>query len=286
MPGHEHLGNSGAWLAHVPVLQPSFRRSSQVPGHLGHSLASPRCWRFESADLVREVGTVGDHHGDRHVQLTALTVIVVDDHTVVRRGIIAFLEVLPDITAAGEAANGAEALELLDRLAREDALPDVALVDIKMPGMDGAQTITQLRTRFPAVRAVILTGYTEIEYAHAALAAGAGGYVLKDASPDQVAQAIRCAAHGDMYLDPSVAGGLASRMFVPTGLAALTDQERNVLALVAQGLTNREIGTRLHISERTVRSHMSAVLAKLGLTSRTQAALFAVREGLVRPNEH
>jgi len=211
-----------------------------------------------------------------------LTVIVVDDHVVVRRGILAFLEVLPDITAVGEAGNGAEALELLEQLARDGVLPDVALIDIMMPHMDGPQAITELRARFPSVRPVILTGYTEIEYAHAALAAGAAGYVLKDASPDQVEQAIRHAAHGDMYLDPSMAGGLTARMVTGTGLTALTDQERNVLALVAQGLSNREVGTRLHISERTVRSHMSGVLAKLGLTSRTQAALLAVREGLVR----
>ncbi len=210
-----------------------------------------------------------------------LTVIVVDDHTVVRRGITAFLEVLPGITAVGEACAGTEALELLERLARDGALPDVALIDIKMPGMDGPQTIARMRDRFPSVRPVILTGYTEIEYAHAALAAGAAGYVLKDATPAQVEQAIRNAARGGMYLDPAVAGGLASRMVTPTGLAALTEQERNVLALVARGLSNREIGARLHISERTVRSHMSGVLAKLGLESRTQAALLAVREGLV-----
>ncbi len=210
-----------------------------------------------------------------------LTVIVVDDHTVVRRGITAFLEVLPGITAVGEACAGTEALELLERLARDGALPDVALIDIKMPGMDGPQTIARMRDRFPSVRPVILTGYTEIEYAHAALAAGAAGYVLKDATPAQVEQAIRNAARGGMYLDPAVAGGLASRMVTPTGLAALTEQERNVLALVARGLSNRQIGARLHISERTVRSHMSGVLAKLGLESRTQAALLAVREGLV-----
>lgn len=215
----------------------------------------------------------------------ALTVIVVDDHIVVRRGIIAFLEVLPDVTAVGEAATGTEALELLERLAGDGALPDVALIDIKMPGLDGPQTIAQMRVRFPSVRPVILTGYTEIEYAHAALAAGAAGYVLKDATPAQVEQAIRNAARGGMYLDPSVAGGLAARMVTPTGLAALTEQERNVLALVAHGLSNREIGARLHISERTVRSHMTAVLAKLNLTSRTQAALLAVREGLVSLNQ-
>ena len=218
--------------------------------------------------------------------MTALTVIVVDDHAVVRRGIIAFLEVLPDITAVGEAANGTEALALLERLAADGALPDIALVDIKMPELDGAQTIARMSARFPSVRPVILTGYTEIEYAHAALAAGAAGYVLTDASPAEVEQAIRCAAHGEMYLDPSVAGGLASRMVASTGLGALTGQERNVLALVAQGLSNREIGTRLRISERTVRSHMTGVLAKLGLASRTQAALFAVREGLVGLEEH
>lgn len=215
----------------------------------------------------------------------ALTVIVVDDHAVVRRGIIAFLEVLPDITTVGEAGNGAEALQLLERLARDDALPDVALIDIMMPRMDGARAIAELRTRFPSVRPVILTGHTEIEHAHSALAAGASGYVLKDATPDEVEQAIRRAARGDMYLDPSVAAGLATRMVGGTGLAALTDQERNVLVLVAQGLSNREVGLRLSISESTVRSHMGGVLSKLGLASRTQAALFAVREGLVRLNE-
>ena len=218
--------------------------------------------------------------------MTTLTVIVVDDHAVVRRGIISFLEVLPDNTAVGEAANGTEALALLERLAAAGALPDIAVVDIKMPELDGAQTIARISARFPSVRPVILTGYTEIEYAHAALAAGAAGYVLTDASPAEVEQAIRCAAHGEMYLDPSVAGGLASRMVASTGLGALTGQERNVLALVAQGLSNREIGTRLRISERTVRSHMTGVLAKLGLASRTQAALFAVREGLVGLEEH
>jgi len=218
--------------------------------------------------------------------MTTLTVIVVDDHAVVRRGIISFLEVLRDITAVGEAANGTEALALLERLAAAGALPDIAVVDIKMPELDGAQTIARISARFPSVRPVILTGYTEIEYAHAALAAGAAGYVLTDASPAEVEQAIRCAAHGEMYLDPSVAGGLASRMVASTGLGALTGQERNVLALVAQGLSNREIGTRLRISERTVRSHMTGVLAKLGLASRTQAALFAVREGLVGLEEH
>lgn len=210
-----------------------------------------------------------------------LTVIVVDDHTFVRRGIIAFLEILPDIGAVGEAADGTRALELLARLARDGALPDVALVDVKMPSMDGPQLIALMRAQFPSVHPVILTGYTEIEYAHAALAAGAAGYVLKDATPAQVEQAIRHAARGEVYLDPSVAGVLASRMITPTGLGTLTEQERNVLAHVARGLSNREAGERLHISERTVRSHMTAVLAKLGLTSRTQAALLAVREGLV-----
>lgn len=211
-----------------------------------------------------------------------LTVIVVDDHTFVRRGIIAFLDILPDITTVGEATSGTEALELLARLEHDGTLPDVALVDIKMPGLDGPQTLVQMRARFPSVRPVILTGYTEIEYAHAALAAGAAGYVLKDATPAQVEQAIRSAADGEVYLDPSVAGGLTSRMIAPTGLSALTEQERNVLTLVARGLSNREIGARLHISESTVRSHMTGVLAKLGLTSRTQAALLAVREGLIQ----
>jgi DNA-binding NarL/FixJ family response regulator len=138
-----------------------------------------------------------------------------------------------------------------------------------------------MRREFPKIRVIILSMHVNEDYLRRALRDGAAGYVLKDATPAQVEQAIRNAARGGMYLDPSVAGGLAARMVTPTGLAALTEQERNVLALVAHGLSNREIGARLHISERTVRSHMTAVLAKLNLTSRTQAALLAVREGLV-----
>lgn len=213
-----------------------------------------------------------------------IRVLIVDDHIVVRRGIRAYLEVLDDMRVAAEAGNGQEALDRLAAMAVHGDLPDVVLIDLLMPKMDGAAATARIRRLYPDVRVVVLTSFGEMERVHAALANGASGYLLKDAEPSEVVAAIRAAAVGDVFLDPAVARQLTQEIVSPpTGLSALTSRERDVLILVAQGCSNQEIADELIISERTARTHVSNVLRKLQLTSRTQAALVAVRQGLVPP---
>jgi DNA-binding NarL/FixJ family response regulator len=214
----------------------------------------------------------------------AIEVLVVDDHAVVRRGLLAFLECALDIQVVGEAADGRDALDKLAELAGAGRLPRVVLMDVLMPGMDGITAISAILSAHPGIRVVVLTSFGEIERVHAALRAGAAGYLLKDADPDEIAAAIRAAARGETPLDSAVAGRLTRQLVSPsTGLAALTARERTILALVARGLSNRQIAGELYISERTARTHVSHVLTKLRLSSRTQAALLAIREGLVPP---
>ncbi|MFD3842980.1 response regulator [Streptomyces sp. NPDC058642] len=211
-------------------------------------------------------------------------VLIVDDHAVVRRGIRAYLEVLDDMEVAAEAADGQEALTRLDAMAAHRELPDVVLIDLLMPKMDGATAIGAIKQRHPGLRVVVLTSFGEMERVHAALAQGAAGYLLKDADASEVVAAIRAAARGEVFLDPAVARGLTQEIVSPpTGLASLTGRERDVLVLVAEGRSNQQIADELVISERTARTHVSNVLRKLRLTSRTQAALLAVRQGLVPP---
>jgi DNA-binding NarL/FixJ family response regulator len=211
-------------------------------------------------------------------------VLVVDDHAVVRRGLAAYLESADGIEAVAEAVNGRDALVQLRRLATENRLPKVVLMDVLMPEMDGISAIGEILASYPNVRVVILTSFGEVERVYAALQAGAAGYLLKDADPDEVAAAIRAAARGEVHLDPAVAGRLTRQLVSPpTGLASLTARERTVLALVARGLSNRQIAAELYISDRTARTHVSHVLTKLQLSSRTQAALVAIREGLIPP---
>ncbi|ROO87579.1 LuxR family two component transcriptional regulator [Actinocorallia herbida] len=213
-----------------------------------------------------------------------ITVFVVDDHTVVRRGIASFLEFADDIRLVGEAADGRQAMERLAELHVRARLPEVVLLDLQMPKMDGIQTTAAIAERYPGVRTIILTSYSEIERVQAALALGASGYVLKDASPDELEEAIRASQRDEVFLDPAVARQLTQRLVAPThGLASLSTREREVLVLVAKGLSNRAIADHLSISERTARTHVSNVLSKLNLDSRTQAALVAIREGLVKP---
>jgi DNA-binding NarL/FixJ family response regulator len=208
----------------------------------------------------------------------------VDDHAVVRRGIRAYLEALDDMDVAGEAVNGQDALDQLDALAvRGEPLPDLVLLDLVMPKLDGVAATARITSRHPGVRVVVLTSFSEMERVHAALANGASGYLLKDAEVDEVVSAIRAATSGEVYLDPVVARQLTQEMVSPpTGVNSLTSRERDVLMLVAEGRSNQEIADELVISERTARTHVSNVLRKLQLTSRTQAALVAVRQGVLR----
>ncbi|MGY1643980.1 response regulator [Geodermatophilus sp. SYSU D00703] len=212
-------------------------------------------------------------------------VLLVDDHAIVRRGVQAYVAGVPSLQVLGEAGDGQQAVELLRQWETTGRpLPDVVLMDLQMPRMDGVAATAAIVGAHPQVKVVVLTSFGEVERVHAALAAGAAGYVLKDADPAEVATAITAAAAGEVHLDAAVARQLARRMAAPqAGLTSLTAREREILALVAQGHSNRDIADRLVISERTARTHVSNVLSKLQLSSRTQAALLAIREGLIAP---
>ena len=213
-----------------------------------------------------------------------IRVLVVDDHTVVRRGVVAYLEALEDVSVAGEAGDGQEALDQLARSAVLGGAPDVVLMDLQMPGMDGVTATAEIARRFPGVKVVILTSFGEPERVHAALEAGASGYLLKDAGPAEVDAALRAAVRDEVFLDAAVTRRLTLEIRAPrTGLGVLTAREREVLVLIAEGRSNKDIAAHLVISERTARTHVSHLLTKMGLTSRTQAALLAVKEGLVQP---
>jgi DNA-binding NarL/FixJ family response regulator len=210
--------------------------------------------------------------------------MIVDDHAVVRRGIRAYLEMLDQMEVVAEAADGQDALGMLKTMAAHQDLPDVVLLDLVMPRIDGVLATSRITSQYPQVRVVVLTSFGGMERVHAALANGAAGYLLKTAGPDEVAAAIHAAARDEVFLDPAVARRLTREMVSPpNGLSALTERERDVLILIGNGRSNREIADELVISERTARTHVSNVLRKLQLSSRTQAALVAVREGLVPP---
>jgi DNA-binding NarL/FixJ family response regulator len=214
-----------------------------------------------------------------------IRVMVVDDHAIVRRGLLAYVATVPTLEVVAEAADGQQAVtQLQQRQTLGEPLPQVVLMDLQMPRMDGVEATAAIARAHPEVKVVVLTSFGEVERVHAALAAGAAGYLLKDADPEEVATAIRAAAAGEVHLDAAVARQLTRRMAAPqAGLSSLTAREREILTLVAQGHSNREIATRLVISERTARTHVSNVLSKLQLASRTQAALLAIREGLIAP---
>ena len=213
-----------------------------------------------------------------------IRVFVVDDHEVVRLGLRAFLGATPGVELIGEAADGRAALAELDALAERAALPDVVLMDLVMPEPDGVATTALVKKAHPGVDVVVVTSFGEAHRVHGALEAGATGYVLKDADVDEIVEATRAAHRGEVHLDAAVARVLTRSLVAPRrGVAALTARERDVLVLVAEGRSNRDIGRILSIGERTVQTHLGNVLTKLDLASRTQAALWAVREGLVHP---
>jgi DNA-binding NarL/FixJ family response regulator len=211
-------------------------------------------------------------------------VLVVDDHAVVRRGLNAFLGSEPDLEVVGEAQGGAHALEVLARLASEGREPHVVVMDLKMEPLDGIETTRQIRARYPEVEVVALTSFGDKGRVRAALEAGASGYLLKDSDADEVSAAIRAAHRGELPLDPAIARGLTASLRAESRDgpdAELTTRELEILRLLGAGKTNKEIAAELQISERTARTHVSNILGKLDLTSRTQAALWAVGQGLV-----
>ncbi|MER5492698.1 response regulator [Streptomyces sp. LE64] len=204
-----------------------------------------------------------------------IRVLLVDDHQVVRRGLRTFLEVQGDIEVVGEAADGAEGVARAEELG-----PDVVLMDVKMPGMDGVAALRRLRELGNPARVLIVTSFTEQRTVVPALKAGAAGYVYKDVDPEALAGAIRSVHAGHVLLQPEVADALLSQDGGGQGqgrAGSLTEREREVLALIADGRSNREIARALVLSEKTVKTHVSNILMKLDLADRTQAALWAVR---------
>jgi len=211
-------------------------------------------------------------------------VLVVDDHAVVRRGLAAFLEGEPDLDVVGSADGGEQALELLARMDADGQLPDVIVMDLQMEPIDGIEATRLIRAWHEDVEVLALTSFGEDERVYAALQAGASGYLLKSADADEVAAAVRAAHHGVLQLDSTIARRLMSSLrAAPVGdpTSQLTAREREVLRHVGAGEANKQIAAALSISERTARSHVSSILGKLGLSSRTQAAVWAEREGLV-----
>ncbi|MEV4440895.1 response regulator transcription factor [Streptomyces sp. NPDC049577] len=207
-----------------------------------------------------------------------IRVLLVDDHQVVRRGLRTFLEVQDDIEVVGEAADGSEGVDRAEELR-----PDVVLMDVKMPGTDGIEALRRLRELANPARVLIVTSFTEQRTVVPALRAGAAGYLYKDVDPEALARAIRSVHAGHVLLQPEVAGALLSPDEPGGGHGrgnALTEREREVLGLIADGRSNREIARALVLSEKTVKTHVSNILMKLDLADRTQAALWAVRNGI------
>ena len=208
-----------------------------------------------------------------------IRVLLVDDHAVVRRGLRGFLELLKDFDVVGEAENGREGVAAAERL-----VPDVVLMDLLMPEMGGLEAIAAIKQAHPEIEIVAVTSFIEEEKVTSALEAGASGYLLKDAEAEEVAQAIRAAYHGEVHLDPAVSRLLAQRLRQRKDaepVEPLTAREKEVLSQLAKGASNKEIAYELGITERTARTHVSNILGKLGLASRTQAALYAVEHKLV-----
>lgn len=210
-----------------------------------------------------------------------IRVLVVDDHIVVRRGIATFLDETPDIRIVGEASDGSAALAEAQRLKSAGTPADVVLTDLIMPGIDGIETTKLMKRHFPDVVVIVLTSFGEADRVRSALAAGAAGYVLKDADVDELASAIRAGKRGEIHLDAAVTRRLTTDITHPvTADPQLTAREWEVLRHVAVGRSNQAIADLLVISERTVRTHVSNILSKLGLVSRTQAALWAREQGV------
>ena len=214
--------------------------------------------------------------------VAAVRLLVVDDHPVVRQGLRTFLETRADFVVVGEAGDGDAAVAEAARLQ-----PDVILMDLVMPGVDGLEAINRIRAADPGARILVLTSFASAEQVLPALRAGAAGYLLKDAAPAEVEAAIRAVHRGEGLLDPAITATVLAEVSRPAaeadtdaGFASLTRREREVLALLGRGMTNATIARELFVAEKTVKTHVSSILAKLRLSDRTQAALYAARLGL------
>jgi len=211
-----------------------------------------------------------------------IKVLIVDDHQVVRQGLRTFLELQEDIVVVGEAGDGVVAVEMVHQY-----LPDVVLMDLVMPRLDGISATRQVKSSSPDVKVIALTSFTEDDKVFPAIQAGASCYLLKDVSPDDLVEAIRAAYQGEARLHPEIIHRLMEQVAQQaspkheTQLDEITDRERDVVRLVAQGRSNHEIAQELVISEKTVKTHVSNILSKLHLQDRTQLAIYAIKKGLV-----
>jgi two-component system, NarL family, response regulator LiaR len=207
--------------------------------------------------------------------------MLVDDHSVVREGLRTFLELQDGVAIVGEAEDGEQAVAEAERLR-----PDVILMDLVMPKLDGVGAMQALRRRLPTSRVIVLTSFADDERLVPAIQAGAAGYLLKNVQPKELARAVRAAHAGEVLLDPGVAARLVEAIAQPAGgepRERLTPREREVLELIGRGLSNKRIASELGVSEKTVKTHVGHLLSKLGVTDRTQAALHAMRSGLLSP---
>ena len=213
-----------------------------------------------------------------------IKVLLVDDHTVVLKGLAFFLSMQEDLELVGEANNGKEALKKVG-----EAQPDIVLMDLYMPEMDGIEATSCIKKEYPNVKVLVLTSFSDQAHVLPALKAGASGYILKDVEPDQLVEAIRSAYKGNIQLHPDIASALLSQTLPQEEkqessnihVNVLTARENEVLQLLAKGMSNKEIASVLVITEKTVKAHVSSILGKLNLSDRTQAALYAVKNGIV-----
>ncbi|AHX21346.1 response regulator transcription factor [Bacillus cereus] len=213
-----------------------------------------------------------------------IKVLLVDDHTVVLKGLAFFLSTQEDLELVGEANNGKEALVKVG-----ETTPDVILMDLYMPEMDGVEATAYIKKEYPNVKVIVLTSFSDQAHVLPALRAGASGYILKDVEPDQLVEAIRSAYKGNIQLHPDIANALLSQTLPveekeeepSIQVDVLTARENEVLQLLAKGMSNKEIASVLVITEKTVKAHVSSILSKLNLSDRTQAALYAVKNGIV-----
>jgi NarL family two-component system response regulator LiaR len=210
-----------------------------------------------------------------------VTVLIVDDHSIVRQGIRAFLDALPDVRVLGEAESGEEAIKLV-----QEYIPDVVLMDLVMPGMNGVEATREIKRVSPRTQVIVLTSYYEDEHIFPALRAGAISYTLKDIRSGELVDIIRRAAQGESVLHPRIATRVlqevrAAKRSVPPAFADLTERELDVLRLLAEGNSNAQIAEKLVLSEKTVKGHISNIFSKLHMADRTQAAVYAWRQGLI-----